>query len=112
VDLFLTASSAAQVMIAIKNQGEDAFRPEVYGKTIHISRKFTKEGTSTWRMENEDRKLVSNKKEELLAIIDQMNIQVDNPLSVLTQDAARQFLSASSASDKYKVCLILLHLPF
>lgn len=50
-----------------------------------------------------------------------MNIQVDNPLSVLTQgntffkincaprltntsDAARQFLSASHPSDKYKVC--------
>ena len=51
-----------------------------------------------------------------------MNIQVDNPMNVLTQgklifllfsllfsdsfelDAARQFLSASSPGDKYKVC--------
>lgn len=34
-----------------------------------------------------------------------MNIQVDNPMNVLTQDAARQFLSASHPSDKYKFFL-------
>ena len=60
------------------------------------------------------------KRDELSAICDHMNIQVDNPMNVLTQgtvillyihpisdsfelDAARQFLSASSPGDKYKV---------
>ncbi|KAI0726209.1 P-loop containing nucleoside triphosphate hydrolase protein [Fomitopsis betulina] len=34
-----------------------------------------------------------------------MNIQVDNPMNILTQDAARQFLSASQPADKYKFFL-------
>ena len=63
------------------------------------------------------------KRDELSAICDHMNIQVDNPMNVLTQgtvillyihpisdsfelDAARQFLSASSPGDKYKVCYL------
>jgi hypothetical protein len=71
--------------------------------------------------------VISSKKDELAAICDHMNIQVDNPMNVLTQggcysissvgwlimlwanhvmgdvDAARQFLSASHPTDKYKV---------
>jgi len=50
-------------------------------------------------------KPISTKREDLNAICDHMNIQVDNPMNVLTQDAARQFLSASHPHDKYKVSL-------
>lgn len=69
---------------------------------------------------SKDGTLISNKRDELAAICDHMNIQVDNPMNVLTQgkilaikgatgylsvflDAARQFLNASHPSDKYKV---------
>jgi len=33
-----------------------------------------------------------------------MGIQVDNPMNILTQDTARQFLSNSTPEEKYQVC--------
>ncbi|KAK0188177.1 hypothetical protein F5146DRAFT_1104896 [Armillaria mellea] len=96
---------ASEVTIQIKNQGEEAYKPKEYGKSIVITRKFTKEGSSSWKIKSKDGKVISTKKEELAAICDHMNIQVDNPMNVLTQDAARQFLSASHPTDKYKFFL-------
>ncbi|KAJ7578553.1 P-loop containing nucleoside triphosphate hydrolase protein [Mycena floridula] len=95
----------AEVTISLKNQGDDAFKPELYGKSIVITRKFTQEGNSSWKIMNKDHKIISTKKDELTAICDHMNIQVDNPMSVLTQEAAKQFLSGSRPSEKYKFFL-------
>ncbi|KAI6147159.1 P-loop containing nucleoside triphosphate hydrolase protein [Pisolithus tinctorius] len=95
----------AEVTITLKNQGEEAYRPKDYGKSIVITRTFTRQGSSTWSIKSKDGKKISDKRDELAAICDHMNIQVDNPLNVLTQDAARQFLSASHPSDKYKFFL-------
>lgn len=112
--------------ISLKNQGEEAYKPKEYGKSIVITRKFTREGSSTWKIQSKDGRTISTKRDELSAICDHMNIQVDNPMNVLTQgessscqiepvliawgiDAARQFLSASHPNDKYKVgsqCLL------
>jgi len=74
-------------------------------------------------IKGKDGKVISTKKQGLATICDHMNIQVDNPMNVLTQggcsfvfiakkrlmgegnvDSARQFLSASHPQDKYKVC--------
>lgn len=97
--------SVAEVIIHLKNQGEEAYKPHEYGKTIVIVRRFTKDGSSSWKIQSKEGKVISTKRDELSAICDHMNIQVDNPMNVLTQDAARQFLSASSKKDKYKLFL-------
>ncbi|KAK0186629.1 P-loop containing nucleoside triphosphate hydrolase protein [Armillaria mellea] len=97
--------SVAEVIIHLKNHGEEAYKPHEYGKTIVIVRRFTKDGSSSWKIQNKEGKVISTKRDELSAICDHMNIQVDNPMNVLTQDAARQFLSASSKKDKYKLFL-------
>jgi chromosome segregation ATPase len=80
-----TRDSVSEVTITIKNQGEEAYRPKDYGKSIVITRRFTKEGSSSWKIKNKDGKIMSTKKDELAAICDHMNIQVDNPMNVLTQ---------------------------
>ncbi|XP_044022081.1 structural maintenance of chromosomes protein 6 isoform X2 [Siniperca chuatsi] len=46
--------------------------------------------------------LISNKKEELTAILDHFNIQLDNPVSILNQEMSKQFLHSKNESDKYK----------
>ncbi|KIK69693.1 hypothetical protein GYMLUDRAFT_186975 [Collybiopsis luxurians FD-317 M1] len=98
--------SASEVTISLKNQGDEAYKPHEYGKSILITRRFTKEGSSTWKIRGvKSNQIISTKREELSAICDHMNIQVDNPMNVLTQDAARQFLSASAPADKYKFFL-------
>ena len=48
-------------------------------------------------------KIVSQKKEELDHILDQFNIQVDNPVAILNQDTSRNFLHSKNATDKYMV---------
>ncbi|KAI0061628.1 P-loop containing nucleoside triphosphate hydrolase protein [Artomyces pyxidatus] len=97
--------SASEVSIQLKNQGEEAYKHDIYGDSIIITRTFTNQGSSSYKIKSRDGKLISTKREELSAICDHMNIQVDNPMNVLTQDAARQFLSASHPSDKYKFFL-------
>ncbi|KAI5122964.1 hypothetical protein M0805_006843 [Coniferiporia weirii] len=97
--------SSSEVTVTIKNEGDDAYKPEVYGKSIVITRRFTKEGSSSYKIKSKDGRTVSTKREELSAICDHMNIHVDNPMNVLSQDSARQFLSASHPSEKYEFFL-------
>lgn len=77
--------STAEVTVGIKNQGDEAYRPDVYGERIFITRRFSKDGSSNYKIKSSDGKTVSTKREELTAICDHMNIQVDNPMNVLTQ---------------------------
>ena len=69
----------------IKNEGEEAYKPDIYGRSIIITRRFTNQGTSSYKIKGKDGKTHSTKKEELASICDHMNIQVDNPMNVLTQ---------------------------
>ena len=85
---FVTAHpgiSAAEVSIHLKNQGEEAYKHDLYGDSIVITRRFTREGSSSYKIKSRDGKLISTKREELSAICDHMNVQVDNPMNVLTQ---------------------------
>ena len=71
--------------ISLKNQGEEAYKPREYGKSIIITRRFTKDGSSSYKIKSKDGKVISTKREELSAICDHMNIRVDNPMNILTQ---------------------------
>ena len=75
----------AEVTIMLKNQGDEAYKPQEYGKSIVITRRFTKDGNSSYKIKSKDGRVISTKKDELSAICDHMGIQVDNPLNVLTQ---------------------------
>ncbi|KAI9138967.1 P-loop containing nucleoside triphosphate hydrolase protein, partial [Paraphysoderma sedebokerense] len=95
-------SDTASVSVKIKNRGEDAYKPETYGPSIIVERKFTRAGSSTYYIRDHTGHTVTNRREELDNILDHMNIQIDNPMSVLTQDQARMFLNSSTPEDKYK----------
>ncbi|XP_041814270.1 structural maintenance of chromosomes protein 6 [Chelmon rostratus] len=94
--------SSADVSITLRNQGRDAYRPEVYGSIIIVDMRITREGLRTYKLRNQSGYLVSNKKEELLSILDSFNIQVNNPVSVLTQEMSKYFLHSKGEGDKYK----------
>lgn len=97
-------NSVGQVTVKIINKGTDAYKPDVYGEFIMVERRISKNGSSGYKIKTSGGKTVSTKREELIAICDHMSIQVDNPLTFLSQDSARQFLSSSTPEDKYKVC--------
>ncbi|CAC5418017.1 SMC6 [Mytilus coruscus] len=95
----------AELEIHLRNRGPDAYKPTEYGNTIIVERKFTKDGGSGYKIKSKDGKIISSKREDLNCILDQFNIQVDNPVSILNQDTSRHFLNSKSPHDKYKFFL-------
>ncbi|CAK6961936.1 structural maintenance of chromosomes protein 6-like [Scomber scombrus] len=94
--------SSADVSITLRNKGKDAYKPEVYGPSIMLDLRITREGLRTYKLRSKSGKVVSTKKEELLYILDNFNIQVNNPVSVLTQEMSKYFLHSKGEGDKYK----------
>lgn len=95
----------SSVRVRIKNQGPLAFKPHLYGKSISVERHFNITGASGFKLRDENDKIVTTKKAELEDILDAFSLQIDNPMNVLTQDMARQFLNHSTPRDKYKFFL-------
>uniref|UniRef100_A0A6I8NTN1 Structural maintenance of chromosomes protein 6 n=1 Tax=Ornithorhynchus anatinus TaxID=9258 RepID=A0A6I8NTN1_ORNAN len=94
--------NSADVLITLRNRGGDAYKPQVFGDSITVHQHITVEGNRSYKLKSKTGSLVSCKKEELIAILDHFNIQVDNPVSVLTQEMSKSFLQTKNEGDKYK----------
>ncbi|KAL7836398.1 hypothetical protein AOLI_G00276820 [Acnodon oligacanthus] len=94
--------SSAEISITLRNRGQDAYKPDVFGQSITIDLRISSEGLRTYKLKSKTGLLVSSKKEELVTILDHFNIQVDNPVSVLTQEMSKHFLHSKGEGDKYK----------
>uniref|UniRef100_A0A8D0F284 Structural maintenance of chromosomes protein 6 n=1 Tax=Strix occidentalis caurina TaxID=311401 RepID=A0A8D0F284_STROC len=94
--------TSADITITLRNQGRDAFKPEVYGSSIIVNQHITLDGSRSYRLKSKSGTLISSKKEELIGILDHFNIQIDNPVSVLTQEMSKHFLQSKNEGDKYK----------
>lgn len=99
----LTNISTSTIIVKILNTGKDAYKPELYGDIISIERRFTRDGVTGYKLKSKGDHTISTKHHELTEILDHIQLQVDNPMTVLTQDTARKFLGDSSARDKYKL---------
>lgn len=77
----------------------------MYGDVIIVERKINRDGVGTYKLKSASNRVISTKREELTTICDHYSIQIDNPLTTLTQDMARQFLSSSTAEEKYRLFL-------
>jgi len=89
--------------VKIRNGGKHAYKPELFGNYIAIERRITIEGQTSYRIQSDRGVTIGHKREELEDILDHIQLQVDNPMTILTQDTARQFLGNSTAEDKYKL---------
>jgi chromosome segregation ATPase len=101
-DMIKEGQESATLAVKIKNEGEDAYKPELYGVSITVERHFNRAGSSGFRLKNDADKVVSTRKSDLDDILDFFALQLDNPINVLTQDLARAFLSNSTPTEKYK----------
>ncbi|KAJ2865722.1 Structural maintenance of chromosomes protein 6, partial [Coemansia asiatica] len=102
-DLIRGGRSSATVRVKLRNRGSEAFYPETYGQTIIIERQLNSSGSaSSYKITNGDtRAVVSRKREDIVNITDHMGIQVDNPINMLSQDAAREFLAKTNPDSMY-----------
>ncbi|XP_062864147.1 structural maintenance of chromosomes protein 6 [Trichomycterus rosablanca] len=94
--------SSAEVTVKLRNRGSDAYKGNIYGDCISVEQRITSDGCRTCKIKNKSGRVVSTKKEELTAILDHFNIQVDNPVTILNQEMSKQFLHSKSEADKYK----------
>lgn len=90
------------ISVTIKNTGIDAYQPDVYGSSVKVERHFTRSGSSGFKLKSEHGRIISTKKADIDEITEYWGLQVDNPLNVLSQDNARQFLNAATPAQKYK----------
>uniref|UniRef100_A0A8D2HG64 Structural maintenance of chromosomes protein 6 n=1 Tax=Urocitellus parryii TaxID=9999 RepID=A0A8D2HG64_UROPR len=94
--------NSADITITLRNRGDDAYRANVYGDSIVVQQHISMDGSRSYKLKSETGAVVSTRKEELIAILDHFNIQVDNPVSILTQEMSKQFLQSKNEGDKYK----------
>ncbi|KAI1333465.1 P-loop containing nucleoside triphosphate hydrolase protein [Xylariaceae sp. FL0016] len=92
----------AILTIKIKNEGEDAYKPDLFGDSIICERWFTRSGASGFKLKSSANRIISTKKMDVDDVVEYYCLQVDNPLNVLSQDNARQFLNAATPATKYK----------
>lgn len=88
--------------VKIKNAGDTAYQQEIYGESIIVERHFSRSGSSSFKLKSSTGRIISTRKGDLEEICDYFALQIDNPMTVLTQDMARQFLNNSTPYDKYK----------
>ena len=100
--LIRSGQEQAVLTVRLKNEGADAYQPDLYSDSIIVERHFSRSGSSGYRLKNANGRTVSTKKGDVDDIIEYFNLQVDNPMNVLTQDAAKSFIQNSTPSTKYK----------
>ncbi|KAF8793350.1 Structural maintenance of chromosomes protein 6 like protein [Argiope bruennichi] len=87
----------SKVEVVLRNRGELAYKPDVYGEKITVSREFTKDGGSNYKIKSESGTICSNSKSELTNILEAMDIMIDCPLCILTQATSKRFLISKDA---------------
>jgi len=93
--------NSGSVELQLCNEGAMAYRPRVYGKTITIIRNVTASGSGSYRIKSEAGEVISTQAKEVQNITSNLNIQVDNPVCLLTQDTSRNFLSSNDPKNKF-----------
>lgn len=91
-ELIRRGENSCTIEVHLSNDGDDQYEREKYGDRIIVSRHVSSSGGSTYKMKSQWGHVISTSRTELLRMILYMNIQVDNPVCVLTQDASRGFL--------------------
>ncbi|KLT43062.1 P-loop containing nucleoside triphosphate hydrolase protein [Cutaneotrichosporon oleaginosum] len=104
--MIMTGKDRAKVTVTMRNVGEDAFMPELFGDEIVIERNFDKSGASNFKFRaSKDGKILSDKRDMLNKMCSQWQISIDSPLCMLTQDNAKTFLARTDPKVMYSFFL-------
>jgi hypothetical protein len=92
----------AKVRVTLYNEGDDAFQHDTYGDEVTVERVIASSsgGYNGYRLLDSDGNEQSRLKKDLDSMLDQLNIQVENPVAVLDQEEAKKFLMGKP-EDKY-----------
>lgn len=99
----------ALISIRIRNHAAEdgdtglCFRPDVYGDAVVVERKITKTSTVLTFKNARGHRVTPEQtaRAELDAVLDTFNLQVDNPIAILTQQKSKQFLLSGKDGAMY-----------
>ena len=75
-----SSCGGAKLRVTLLNKGSDGYHPEIYGNYITVERSISLgSGYNGFKLLDEKGKERSRNKKDLFAMLDQLNIQVDNP---------------------------------
>lgn len=77
---------------------------DFFGDFIILEKRLTHK-SSSFSITNKQKRLHSNKMEDLEYILDFFNIKLENPLNFLTQEQSKKFLNTADSSNLYKLFL-------
>jgi chromosome segregation ATPase len=97
-----SGAHSAKIVVVMSNDGEDAFKPEVFGRSITVEKTLNNAGANSLKIKNERGETVGTKVDELHKLTDHFCIDVDNPITVMTQDMAKKFLHSGDDTKKYE----------
>jgi chromosome segregation ATPase len=96
-----SSCASARIQVTLLNGGGDGYSPEIYGDTITVERTIASGGGyNGYKLYDEKMQEQSRSKKDLDDMLDKLNIQVENPVAILDQEAAKKFMLAR-AEDKY-----------
>ncbi|SCV70856.1 BQ2448_3618 [Microbotryum intermedium] len=94
-------ASSAKCRVRFSNRGSDPYKQELFGSSITIERTLRANGGSSYKLMNHQGMVVDTSKVVLDSILDHFENQIDNPITVLTQDQSRAFIASTTGKDKY-----------
>jgi chromosome segregation ATPase len=103
-DLIMHGASSARIFLRIRNRGKDAFRPDVFGRSIGVERTWSRDGGSSYRLRaggDKKGRVVSQGKASVQLMLAHFGIMIDNPCVLLMQDTAKSFLWKAQPKAKY-----------
>ena len=93
---------AAIITVKLRNRGDDAFMPEIYGRSIIVVKKIPKDGATSLKIKNEAGQPTQHMTSARLnEILEHFNIQINNPCAILLQETSKEFLAKSTPKQKY-----------
>lgn len=100
-ELIREGYNSARITLHLDNANHGAYNQDTFGGEIIIERVIKKTGVTSFYLKSHSGKEISNKKKDIQAVVDYFSVPINNPMCFLSQDAARSFLTASTAHDKY-----------
>jgi len=104
-DFIQKGHNRAIVQVTLKNEGEDAYKHEVYGASITFQRTINDNGSSSVFIKDHKqtiiKKTTKDAREEGKRILENFRINTDNPIAILQQEEAKELLKVESPENLY-----------
>ncbi|XP_017084222.2 structural maintenance of chromosomes protein 6 [Drosophila eugracilis] len=102
--LIKNGQASATIAITLSNTGLRPFKADVFGPHLTVVRQI-RQSSSTYDLQDARGKSVSKKVSEIRRMLLCFGINVENPIFVLNQEAAREFLKELEPASNYKLLM-------